>query len=220
MKWNCTGVGGKSIHFYKILIVITSTNFPWNYVCAHNDYRCILLHWNIKKECKIKIWCSKTLSREREREREERASKSEIDILSVSIYVSKIPNGNIKHKVISSGQSKLDRKCYLFINMWSIYLLHCNLSEYTTHINGCICRSLYTVTIYLLEFYKEFEKFVISNGISFESVLYISWSLEQILINQQKHFFPFMCSILVCRKILIRCCAMLCDHRIGDKMST
>ena len=160
MKWNYTGVGGKSIHFYKILNVITSTNFPWNYVCANNDYRCILLHWNIKKECKIKIWCSRTLSRERERERkrEERARKSEIDILSVSIYVSKIPNGNIKHKVISSGQSKLDRKCYLFINMWSIYLLHCNLSEYTTHINGCICRSPYTVTIYLLDFYKEFEK--------------------------------------------------------------
>ena len=57
------------------------------------------------------------IERERERKREERARKSEIDILSVSIYVSKIPNGNIKHKVISSGQSKLDRKCYLFINM-------------------------------------------------------------------------------------------------------
>ena len=55
---------------------------------------------------------------EREREREkERAKKSDIDILSVSIFVSKIPYGNIKHKVISSGQSKLDRKCYLFINL-------------------------------------------------------------------------------------------------------
>ena len=57
------------------------------------------------------------IERERERKREERAKKSEIDILSVSIFVSKIPYGNIKHKVISSGQSKLDRKCCLFINM-------------------------------------------------------------------------------------------------------